>query len=118
MKLKKLFKTAVSHKASKAVLTVGLVGVAGVVAAQTNVATDTIFASGDPFSDALDMVRGFTAGALGKIIASVMILGGLMAGIMRQSLWSAVIGVAAGLILALSPEIIDTVFDAAMPFMV
>lgn len=100
MKLKRLFKTVVSYKAFKAILAVGLVGVTGVVAAQTNVPTEVL--------DSSDFLT--------KVIASALILGGLLLGFRRQSMLILLLGISTGLVVALFPAIINIVFDAVMHF--
>jgi len=56
----------------------------------------------------------WTQSSLGKIITILIIVSGVAAGIMRQSLWAFVIGIGGGLGLYNSPTIINALFPAVL----
>jgi len=59
-------------------------------------------------------LMAWTQSSLGKIITLLIIVSGVAAGIMRQSLWAFVIGVGGGLGLYNSPTIINALFPAVL----
>ena len=70
---------------------------------------------GAEFQQTYTTLTGWMTGYLGRIIAIVFILIGLVAGATRQSLMGFVLGVAAGLGLFLAPGFIDSVVTATLP---
>jgi len=56
----------------------------------------------------------WTQSSLGKIITILIIVAGVAAGIMRQSLWAFVIGIGGGLGLYNAPTIINALFPAVL----
>jgi len=110
--LSKLKKVAVTRK-SKVAIGAGLILSAGaVMAGAGSTSTDTTFDS------ALTMLNEFMTGSLGKLLATAMFLGGVAAGVMKQSIWAAVPTIGAALALALAPTVIEEVFVGALPFMI
>lgn len=71
-------------------------------------------AGGAEFDEVWDTLRGWTEGTLGRIIAGAIILVGIIAGIARQSLMAFAIGIAGGMGLSYSPEIIETIMTATL----
>jgi len=59
-------------------------------------------------------LMAWTQGTLGRIITLLIIVAGIGAGIMQQSLWSFVIGIAAGLGLYNAPTIITALMPAVL----
>lgn len=68
----------------------------------------------DPLVDMFTSLSYYTQTSVGKIITLLIIVAGLAAGIMRQSLWSFVIGVGGGLGLYNAPTIVGTLFPAML----
>lgn len=68
---------------------------------------------GTEFDDVYDTVVEWMQGTLGRIIAVSMILVGLVAGVVRQSIMAFVIGVAGGMGLYQAPTVIDAIMSAA-----
>lgn len=58
---------------------------------------------------------GWAQGSLGKVAALSMILVGIVAGVVRQSLMAFVVGIAAGLGLYTAPTIVDGIVTATLP---
>jgi conjugal transfer pilus assembly protein TraA len=71
-------------------------------------------AGGEEFDEVWETLRGWTEGTLGRIIAGAIILVGIIAGIARQSLMAFAIGIAGGMGLSYSPEIIETIMTATL----
>lgn len=67
---------------------------------------------GDEFSDVWDTLVEWSQGTLGRIIAMAMILVGLVAGVVRQSIMGLVIGVAAGMGLYNASSVIEALMTA------
>lgn len=65
------------------------------------------------FGELWDTLAGWIDGYLGRIIAGAMILIGIIAGIVRQSLMAFAVGIAAGFGLHFAPTIIENVVGAA-----
>ena len=70
-------------------------------------------ATGD-FADAYDTLVEWAEGDLGRIISVGLLVVGLAAGIVRQSVMAAAPAAAAGLALSVGPGIIDEIFGAAL----
>jgi len=70
--------------------------------------------SSGPLSDVYTTLTDWSQGTVGKVIALGMILVGITAGIVNQSLMAFAIGIGGGLGLYNSPTIIDTVFSATL----
>lgn len=67
---------------------------------------------GDEFSGVWDTLVEWSQGTLGRIIAMAMILVGLVAGVVRQSIMGLVIGVAAGMGLYNASSVIEALMTA------
>lgn len=72
-------------------------------------------AGGTEFQNIYTQVSGWTNGVLGKTLAVSALLVGLGIGVIKQSVLSAVVGVAMGLVAGFGPSVIDTVISAALP---
>jgi len=72
-------------------------------------------AGGLEFQGIYDTLTGWTQGVLGRVIAIAMVLVGMVAGIVRQSIMALVVGISAGLGMFTAPTIIDGVLTAALP---
>lgn len=68
----------------------------------------------DPLANMFSNLAYYTQTSVGKIITLLIIVAGLAAGIMRQSLWAFVLGVGGGLGLYNSPDIVVTLFPAML----
>jgi len=60
-------------------------------------------------------ISDFTQGTLGRIIAGLMVVAGLGAGIMRQSLGGFIVGLGAGIGLYNTPTVLETMVSATLP---
>lgn len=69
---------------------------------------------GSEFDEVYDTIVEWMQGTLGRIIAITMILVGLVAGVVRQSIMAFVIGVAGGMGLYQAPSVIEAIMGAAM----
>lgn len=69
---------------------------------------------GAEFTTAYDTITAWLTGDLGRLIAAALLVVGLVAGVMRQSIMAAVPAVACGLVATLAPGIIDTVVTAVI----
>lgn len=67
---------------------------------------------GDEFQNIYDLIQGWTTGYLGKTIAVGMFLTGIGMGIARQSIISIVTGIASGMAVAYTPDIVDSIVTA------
>lgn len=72
-------------------------------------------AGGTEFQSIYDQVRGWTNGVLGKTLAVSALLVGLGIGVIKQSVLSAVVGVAMGLVAGFGPNVVDSIITAALP---
>lgn len=66
------------------------------------------------FGDIYDQISGWTEGTLGKTLGVSALLVGLGLGVIKQSVMSAVVGVAMALVAGFGPGIIDSVTDAGL----
>ena len=81
----------------------------------TLVATSVLAGTGgDEFSAVYDTLVEWSQGTLGRIIAIAMILVGLVAGVVRQSIMSFVMGLAGGMGLYNAPAVIEAVMTATI----
>lgn len=69
---------------------------------------------GAEFNGAYTTVTGWLTGDLGRLIAAALLVVGLIAGVMRQSIMAAVPAIACGLVATLAPGVIDTVVTAVL----
>lgn len=81
--------------------------------AVVGVATAATSASAD-FDTIVTLLKDWSEGSLGKVLALAMFIVGIAAGIVRQSVMAAVAGVAGALVLAYGPTIIDSIFTATI----
>lgn len=111
MSIKQTLETVKTVSKSPAALAMGGVAMAFLL-------SDAAYAGGGGSDVAFDNVwttlQEWTTGTLGKIVAGSMILVGIIAGIARQSLMAFAIGIAGGMGLNYSPEIIDTIMSATL----
>ena len=66
------------------------------------------------FGDAYNQLVDWAEGDLGRVITVGLLVVGLAAGIVRQSVMAAVPAAGAGLALSVGPGIIDTIFGATL----
>lgn len=71
-------------------------------------------AGGVEFDDVWAVLVEWTEGTLGRIVAIVMILVGVIGGIARQSLFAFVTGIAGGMGLYNAPTIVESVMTATL----
>lgn len=69
---------------------------------------------GGEFDEVWDTLEDWTKGTLGKIIAGAMILVGIVGGVVRQSLMAFAVGIAGGMGLNYTPEIISAIMTATL----
>ena len=69
---------------------------------------------GTEFDDVWDELEGWAEGALGRVISVGLLVVGLAAGIVRQSIMAAVPAAGAGLALSIGPGVIDDMFTATL----
>ncbi len=70
--------------------------------------------AGTEFDDVWDELEGWAEGALGRVISVGLLIVGLAAGIVRQSIMAAVPAAGAGLALSIGPGVIDDMFTATL----
>ena len=70
---------------------------------------------GSEFDPIWTLITDWSQGALGRVIAGVMILVGLVGGIGRQSIMSLALGVGGGVGIFYAPTILDAVVSGALP---
>lgn len=101
---------ALSEKAKK-ILIFGAIALAIVL-----VMSGTVQAGGGggEFDEVWDTLEDWTKGTLGKIIAGAMILVGIVGGVVRQSLMAFAVGIAGGMGLNYTPEIISAIMSASI----
>ena len=71
--------------------------------------------TGGDFSAIWDIVSFWMQGPLGMVISGAMILVGIVAGVVRQSIMAFVIGIAAGVGLYQAPDIVESLMPATLP---
>lgn len=111
MNIQNLFYTfALSEKAKK-IMIFGAIALAIVL-----VMSGTVQAGGGggEFDEVWDTLEDWTKGTLGKIIAGSMILVGIVGGVVRQSLMAFAVGIAGGMGLNYTPEIISAIMSASI----
>ena len=87
---------------------------AGIVALALGLMACSVIAGqgGDEFSAVYDTLVDWSQGTLGRIIAIAMILVGLVAGVVRQSIMAVVMGVAGCMALYNAPTVIEAIMTA------
>ena len=101
------------HKARESLSKITSTVVVTGMVAYTNVAFALENEHADDFKTLYDQLLGWAGGTLGKSIALLFLLIGLVRGLSRGSIYAAVVSIAAGLSLVLAPSIIDSIFGAA-----
>lgn len=69
-------------------------------------------AGGTEFNTIYGVLSGWMTGTLGKIITVALIITGVAMGVVRQTVIAAVPGIAAGLVMAYAPGVIDNILTA------
>jgi len=77
-------------------------------------ATTTTTAGGDEFNSVWATLTGWMTGTLGKVAAGSMILVGIIAGVVKQSLMSFAVGAGGGVGLYQTPTVIDAMFGSTL----
>lgn len=77
-------------------------------------ATVTTTAGGDEFNSVWATLTGWMTGTLGKVAAGSMILVGIIAGVVKQSLMSFAVGAGGGVGLYQTPTVIDAMFGSTL----
>jgi conjugal transfer pilus assembly protein TraA len=81
---------------------------AGLMSANAHAGTDTTF------DDVTNTISGWAKGSLGKTLSIATFVVGIGAGIMRQSLMAAVLGVGSSLVMNYGPTVIEASFSATI----
>ena len=84
------------------------------LAVGTVIAGSTGGGGGAEFNNVWDTLVDWPQGTLGRIIAIAMVLVGLVAGVVRQSIMGLVIGIAAGMGLYNAPTVIQAIMGASI----
>ena len=71
---------------------------------------------GDTFDSVWITLTDWMQGTLGRILIGLMVLTGIGAGVLRQSLMPFVTGVGVGVGLYASPDVIESIMTATVPF--
>ncbi len=89
----------------------------GALALVAMVTTPDAFAGtgGTEFDDVWDTLTDWTQGTLGRIISGGMIVVGLVAGIVRQSLMAFAIGIGGGMGLYNTSTVLESIMTATLP---
>jgi len=72
-------------------------------------------AGGTEFDEVWDMIKDWTQGSLGRVIAGGMVLMGVAAGMARQSLMAFALGVGGAMGLYYAPTILESIMTATLP---
>jgi conjugal transfer pilus assembly protein TraA len=75
----------------------------------------TVVNADGPFQQLLGLVVGLATGALGKALAIIAFIVGLVMGVARQSIMGFLIGAAFAVILAFGPAMLISIFSATLP---
>jgi conjugal transfer pilus assembly protein TraA len=70
---------------------------------------------GTEFDPVWNLITDWSQGALGRVIAGIMILVGLVAGVGRQSIMALAVGVGGGVGIFYAPTVLDSVVSGALP---
>lgn len=92
---------------------VGVIALAVTVCGAAWAGADGGAAGGDEFSEIWDLLRGWTQGVLGRIIALGALLVGIAFGLVRQSVVAAVIGISMAVVLQYGPDVIEGILTAS-----
>lgn len=68
------------------------------------------------FEEVWEILKEWTQGSLGRVIAGSMILVGIIAGIARQSIMSFALGIGGGMGLTYAPNVIESIVSATVPY--
>lgn len=90
----------------QAIATIALMVAAGTALAGTG---------GDNFDSVWIQITDWMQGTLGRIIIGLMILAGIGAGVLRQSLMPFITGVGGGVGLYAAPDVIESIMTATVP---
>ncbi|WP_349617939.1 TraA family conjugative transfer protein [Azotobacter salinestris] len=97
---------AINKSHVQAISLVALMIAAGAVMAGTGSTT---------FDSVWTTITDWMQGTLGRVLVGMMILTGIGAGVLRQSLMSFVVGVGGGVGLYAAPDIIESIMTATVP---
>lgn len=86
-----------------------------IVAAMVVASTAFAGTGGDTFDSVWITLTEWMQGTLGRILIGLMILTGIGAGVLRQSLMPFVTGVGGGVGLYAAPDVIESVMSATIP---
>jgi conjugal transfer pilus assembly protein TraA len=70
---------------------------------------------GTEFDPIWTLITDWSQGALGRVIAGVMVIVGLVGGIARQSIMALALGIGGGVGVFYAPTILDAVVSGALP---
>ncbi len=93
----------------------GLLALIGALTLILVPATSMAGTTGTEFQTLYTLLTGWMTGFLGRVVAVIFIIIGVIAGAARQSIMGFVLGVSAGVGMFLAPAIIDNVVTATLP---
>jgi len=93
----------------------GVLTLSGAVVLLLVLGTSMAGTTGTEFQTLYTLLTGWMTGFLGRVVAVIFIIIGVIAGAARQSIMGFVLGVSAGVGMFLAPAIIDNVVTATLP---
>jgi conjugal transfer pilus assembly protein TraA len=105
-------KTPMSHLDRRML---GVLTLSGAVVLLLVLGTSMAGTTGTEFQTLYTLLTGWMTGFLGRVVAVIFIIIGVIAGAARQSIMGFVLGVSAGVGMFLAPAIIDNVVTATLP---
>ena len=105
-------KTPMSHLDRRML---GVLTLSGAVVLLLVLGTSMAGTTGTEFQTLYTLLTGWMTGFLGRVVAVIFIIIGVIAGAARQPIMGFVLGVSAGVGMFLAPAIIDNVVTATLP---
>lgn len=92
-----------------------LLGTDALAISETTPEGVTVLDADGPFEQLLGLTVGLATGALGKALAIIVFIVGLVMGVARQSIMGFLIGAAFAVTLAFGPSMLVSIFTATLP---